>query len=176
MSASLAMASRCRTALVEPPVATTAEIAFSNALRVRIWRGVTPLRSRSITNDAGAIGGFVLARIGGRNVAQAHRREADKFQCHRHRVGRELAAARARARARDAFDFLEVGVASFFRRSARRPLRTHPESSRRVRENVLAGSSRRTEPGSADSGASGPSRCAGIVLSHPASAIIASNM
>jgi len=32
------------------PVAATAAIAFSNALRVRICRGVTPLRSRSITS------------------------------------------------------------------------------------------------------------------------------
>ena len=33
------MASRCSTALVEPPTAIVTAIAFSNALRVNIWRG-----------------------------------------------------------------------------------------------------------------------------------------
>ena len=40
--ASRAMASRCRTALVEPPSAMTTAIAFSNASRVRICRAVMP--------------------------------------------------------------------------------------------------------------------------------------
>jgi hypothetical protein len=34
-----AIASRCSTALVEPPSAMTTVIAFSKALRVMIWRG-----------------------------------------------------------------------------------------------------------------------------------------
>ena len=37
--ASLAMARRCSTALVEPPSAMTTAMAFSNASLVRIWRG-----------------------------------------------------------------------------------------------------------------------------------------
>ena len=40
------MASRCSTALVEPPIAITTVMAFSNASRVIIWRGVMPLSSR----------------------------------------------------------------------------------------------------------------------------------
>ena len=48
--ASRAIARRCRTALVEPPVAATQAMAFSNALRVRMSLGRTPLRNRSITN------------------------------------------------------------------------------------------------------------------------------
>ena len=48
-SASLAMASRCSTALVEPPKAITTAIAFSNASLVRICRAVMPCRSISTT-------------------------------------------------------------------------------------------------------------------------------
>ncbi len=44
-SASLAMASRCSTALVEPPKAMTTAMAFSNASWVRIWRAVMPFSS-----------------------------------------------------------------------------------------------------------------------------------
>ena len=48
-SASLAMASRCSTALVEPPKAITTAMAFSNASLVRICRAVMPWRSSSTT-------------------------------------------------------------------------------------------------------------------------------
>src|SRR5207245_908867 len=48
--ASLAMASRCRTALVEPPVAITPAIALWSALRVMIWRGRRPFVKISITS------------------------------------------------------------------------------------------------------------------------------
>ncbi len=47
---SRASASRWRTALVEPPLAATPAIAFSNAARVAIWRGRRPRRSMSITS------------------------------------------------------------------------------------------------------------------------------
>ena len=43
------MASRCSTALVEPPSAITTAMAFSNASLVRMWRARMPNRSRSIT-------------------------------------------------------------------------------------------------------------------------------
>ena len=43
------MASRCSTALVEPPSAITTVIAFSNASLVMIWRAVMPCASRSTT-------------------------------------------------------------------------------------------------------------------------------
>src|SRR5437867_1725062 len=48
--ASLATASRCRTALVEPPVAITPAIALWRAFFVMIRRGRTPFLSRSITS------------------------------------------------------------------------------------------------------------------------------
>ena len=47
--ASCAMASRCSTALVEPPKAITTAIAFSNASLVRMSRAVIPRRSSSTT-------------------------------------------------------------------------------------------------------------------------------
>ena len=47
--ASWAMASRCRTELEDPPRAMSTRTAFSNAARVRIFRGVIPFRtSRTI--------------------------------------------------------------------------------------------------------------------------------
>ena len=45
--ASCAIASRCSTALVEPPNAITTAMAFSNASLVMIWRAVMPWRSIS---------------------------------------------------------------------------------------------------------------------------------
>ena len=47
--ASLAMASRCSTALVEPPSADVTAMAFSNACLVMIMRGVMPRRSMLTT-------------------------------------------------------------------------------------------------------------------------------
>ena len=47
--ASRAIAIRCSTALVDPPVAATDAIAFSNAARVRMSRGFRPLFTRSMT-------------------------------------------------------------------------------------------------------------------------------
>ena len=43
------MASRCSTALVEPPKAMTTAMAFSNACFVMIWRAVMPCRMSSTT-------------------------------------------------------------------------------------------------------------------------------
>ena len=46
--ASFAIASKCSTAFVEPPVAATPAIAFSIAVLVRIFNGVMSLRNSSI--------------------------------------------------------------------------------------------------------------------------------
>ena len=46
----MAVASRCSTALVEPPVAITPEMAFSKLRRVTRERGVLPLRTSSMTS------------------------------------------------------------------------------------------------------------------------------
>ena len=50
------MASRCNTALVEPPVAMTTAMAFSNALRVMIWLGRSWL-AHGFGQDARGFGG-----------------------------------------------------------------------------------------------------------------------
>ena len=47
--AACAMASRCSTALVEPPSAMTTVMAFSNALRVMMSSGLMPCRIRFTT-------------------------------------------------------------------------------------------------------------------------------
>src|ERR1039458_3940718 len=47
--ASRAMASRCSTALVDPPVAATPAIALAKAARVAIWRGRRVRRTASMT-------------------------------------------------------------------------------------------------------------------------------
>src|SRR5450759_431318 len=71
--ASRAIARRCRTAFVEPPVAAQDVIAFSKAARVRIFAGVRPSARRSMTSRpaaratrafAGAVAGTSFAPIG----------------------------------------------------------------------------------------------------------------
>ena len=47
-----AMASRCKTALVEPPTAIITAMAFSKALRVKIWLGRICLRIASTNTRA----------------------------------------------------------------------------------------------------------------------------
>ena len=53
--ASLAIASRCSTALVEPPTADVSAMAFSNASFVMIWRGVMPSSSIRTTAAPAAL-------------------------------------------------------------------------------------------------------------------------
>ena len=57
---------------------------------------------------AGREGGVVLARILGRDAVQAGRRQPDELQDHAHRVGRELAAAGAGARAGRVLDLVQL--------------------------------------------------------------------
>src|SRR6266699_1503333 len=75
--AAWAMASRCSTALVEPPMAMVTAMAFSNALRVRICRGRSPraIASTSTVADRAAL---PLQQLGGVDAAGgvfAHRLE-----------------------------------------------------------------------------------------------------
>src|SRR6266568_4528843 len=76
-SAAWAMASRCSTALVEPPMAMVTAMAFSNAWRVRICRG---RRSRAIasTSTVADRAALHLQELGGIDAAGrvfAHRLE-----------------------------------------------------------------------------------------------------
>ena len=93
-----AMASRCSTALVEPPSAMTTVMAFSKALRVMMSRGAMPRLSRFDHGRAGARAVFALLLGDGvlrRAVRQAH---AERFDGGGHGVGGVHAAAGARAR------------------------------------------------------------------------------
>ena len=58
--AAWAIASRCSTALVEPPTAITTAIAFSKACRVRIFRAVRPLATAAASTraDSAALSAF----------------------------------------------------------------------------------------------------------------------
>ena len=103
--ASRAIASRCSTALVEPPVAATPAIAFSNAARVRMSCGKVPCFRRFMHHFAAAEGNFIFLRIHGRNAVEAHRRQADQLHHRRHGVGGVLAAAGSRAGTGDVFEF-----------------------------------------------------------------------
>ena len=105
--ASLAMASRCSTALVEPPSAEVTAMAFSNASLVMIWRGVMPSRSRLTTASPARSASPSRRRSTAGGDAVPGRRHADRLGDRAHRVGREHAAAGALAGARVALDLAE---------------------------------------------------------------------
>ena len=113
MSSSRAMAMRCSTALVLPPDAQTAAMAFSMDWRVRIWRGVRPLRAKSMTRrPAAREASCFSADIAGTPV-RCMGRDAEELAGHGHGVGGELAAAGAGAGAGGGFDGFELGVVDF---------------------------------------------------------------
>ena len=126
--ASRAMASRCSTALVDPPVAATPAMAFSNAFRVTMSRGRRLLLHGVHHDLAAADAHVVLPRIDLRNRGRSHGRKPDQLHHRRHGVGRELAAARARAGARVVFDFQKFLIGHASRPHSRPWLRRHPES------------------------------------------------
>ena len=105
-SASCAAASRCRTVLVEPPIATSSAIAFSNAARVAIARGSTDSSSVVVVAardvDDRAAGRLVerLARgVRREDRAVAGQRQAERLGQAVHRVRGEHARAGAARRA-----------------------------------------------------------------------------
>ena len=95
MPSSCAMARRCRTPLVEPPVAATDAMALSIAARVMISRRASPRVDELHHQAPGCLRGIELCRIGCRNPVQAAGTEAQELQGGAHRVRGELAAARA---------------------------------------------------------------------------------
>ena len=110
MPASRAIASRCSTAFVDPAVAATAVIALSNAARVRILLGRRSSATSFMTISPARAAAPPLRAIDRRHVVEAHRRQAQHLARHRHRVGGELAAARARARTGDVFQRAQVAL------------------------------------------------------------------
>ena len=104
------MASRCSTALVEPPSAMTTVMAFSNALLVRMSRGRMPRSSSSHDRRAGARA-VVALLAGDRRLRRAVRQaQAERLDRRGHRVGGVHAAARARPGTRVRFEIGQLGV------------------------------------------------------------------
>ena len=101
--AACAIASRCRTALVEPPSAIVTVMAFSNASRVRMSRGLMPLLDERHQRPAGAPAVVVLAAtpLPGRSCWAG---QAQGLDGARHRVGGVHAAAGAGPRDGGALD------------------------------------------------------------------------
>ena len=96
--ASRASASRCSTALVEPPEAATTAIAFSNASRVMMsLRPQSSLSSVHRPARRHRRPTSALRGVHGGDHAAAHRRDAERLEGGRHRVRGELAAAGAGA-------------------------------------------------------------------------------
>src|SRR5580704_6367231 len=96
MPISFAMASRCRTAFVDPPLAATLAIVFSRDLRVMICEGRRLARTASINmRPAARVASALLGAVAG--AGKLNRRYAENLSAHGHRVGRELAAAGAGA-------------------------------------------------------------------------------
>src|SRR3954469_20620930 len=122
--ASVATASRWRTALVEPPLPATAAIAFSSETRVMISLGFLTARRTSMTSrpavmpppeerhdePARRLGDLGLARLHGRHDVRGDRADPEDLEGHGHRVRRELAAARARRAVRDLLELGELGL------------------------------------------------------------------
>ena len=108
--ASAAMASRCSTALVEPPRAIVTAMAFSNASLVRICRARMPFSSSPMIGPARLVGEVVAPAVDGRRRRAAGQRHADGLGDRRHRVRGEHAGAGALGGAGVALDGEQLGV------------------------------------------------------------------
>ncbi len=141
--ASLAMARRCSTALVEPPSAMTTAMAFSNASLVMIWRGRMLGSSRLDHRLTRRVGEVVAPPVDRRRRRAAGQRHADRLGHRRHRVGGEHPGTRALGRAGVVLDQATARRRSARRPRARRPPRTRSRCRAPGRPGDRAGSSRR---------------------------------
>src|SRR5438477_7462475 len=108
--ASLAMARRCSTEFVEPPVAATPVMAFSIAALVMIFEGVRSRRRSSSTNSPARRPAAAFPRICRWNAGESHGRNPQEFADQRHRVRGELSAAGASSRTSGNLKGLELSV------------------------------------------------------------------
>ena len=108
--ASLAMASRWRTALVEPPRAMATAMAFSKASLVMIWRGRMPALEQLDHGLAGGEGRVVATAVDGRGRRAARQRHAEGLGHRGHGVGGEHPGARSLGRAGVVLDEAELLV------------------------------------------------------------------
>ncbi len=104
--AACAIASRCSTALVEPPSAIVTTMAFSNASRVRIIDGLMPCLIRLTTARPARSASVRLWRETASCAELFGETHSERLDRRRHRVGRVHAAAAARRRDGRALDFL----------------------------------------------------------------------
>ena len=97
-----AMASRCRTALVEPPIAPLTRIAFSNARRVRIFEQTKPFPHHTHDTAAGGLRQHPATRVDRRDRRVARQAQAQRLHHAGHAGSRAhgvAAAGRAAHRA-----------------------------------------------------------------------------
>ena len=83
-------------------------MALSIAGRVMMCDGRMPPLTRSMTSSPACVGGVALGRVGGRDAVEATGADAHELERGAHRVGRELAAARTRPRARRVLDLAQL--------------------------------------------------------------------
>ena len=107
-STARAMAMRWSTALVEPPTAIMRTIAFSNAARVMMSRGLRSSSSRLRIGGAGGAAFLQLVGMLGGDAAAVGERHAEGFDGRGHGVGGVHAAAGAGAGAGVADDVLAL--------------------------------------------------------------------
>ena len=110
MPISRAIASRCSTALVEPPLAATLAIGVHDRGFGDDLRGAAIGSDRIHQHAPGFACGRVLVFVGGRNAGKLHGRNAQHLAAHGHGVCGELAAARAGTGAGIGFEGFKAGV------------------------------------------------------------------
>ena len=178
-SASWAAASRCSTVLVEPPIAMSSAIAFSNAARVAIAARQHRLRRRRRSSagparrrcgrpprNSSRAGG-----VGGQRRAVAGQREAERLGQAVHRVGGEHARAGAAGRAGRLLDARRASSSETASSADARPSRrsgraacVHDAVDQRRPCRPPSGRRRRRPSGC--SAAARPSACPGVILSQ----------
>ena len=93
-----------------PPEAATAAMAFSMDLRVMIWRGVRPLRARSMTMRPAAREASNFSGDMAGTPVRYHGGDAEELAGHGHGVGGELASAGSGAGTGGGFEGFELLV------------------------------------------------------------------
>ena len=108
--ASLATARRWRTTFVDPPVEVADAMAFSSDSLLMIALGFRSFSMRSMIRRPQCDGHLSLFAVLGRHHRAAHRRDAERLECHGHRVRGELAAAGSGAGRGDALELVQLLV------------------------------------------------------------------
>ena len=105
---SRAIATRWSTPFVEPPVAATRGDGVLERLLRHEGARRHVVADELHREPADLVGGLLLGAVHRRDPVRAERREAEEVEDRRHRVGGELPAAGAGARARDRLELVQV--------------------------------------------------------------------